>query len=96
MFWIIFNQGRVDSWLIRSCIVLVGAAIFSSIIVLLNGSRVICPLCRAPLLTAGRALVKPRTKHICGSHKTRVALTLGFYRRNLDCPYCAEKVRLRS
>lgn len=64
------------------------------LVILTNQRKVSCPLCRASLFMSQRSLVKPAGKKLCGCAKTPLAFSLLTMPEVLDCPYCAERVRL--
>lgn len=68
--------------------------IVCGLVILTNQRKVSCPLCRASLFMSQRGLVKPAGKKFCGCAKTPLACSLLTMPEVLDCPYCAERVRL--
>lgn len=88
------GEGSELSWVLVGVAACLVVLVLSGIIILANQRKVSCPLCRASLFMSQRSLVKPAGKKLLGCAKTPLALSLLTHPEVMDCPYCAERVRL--
>ncbi len=92
--WFFLKFETASSIILYALGVSLAVLILSGIHVIANGRRVICPLCRASLFMSSRNLMKPNVPKILGCKKTPLALSLLTMPKVMNCPCCAEKVRL--
>ena len=91
---VFYRQGENVEDLMIPILASIACLVVSGLVIFANQRKVACPLCRASLFMSPKALVKPAGKKLFGSAKARLSFSLLTYPEVLDCPYCAERVRL--
>jgi len=92
--FVFYQQGEGSEKLIIGVVASASTLIISGLIIIANQRKVACPLCRASLFMSPKALGKPAGKKLFGSAKARLAFSVLTFPDVLECPYCAERVRL--
>lgn len=92
--WLFFNFEAAPKLLVYGLGVSLALLILSGLNVVSNGRKVTCPLCRASFFMSTRNLVKPGVPKIITCAKTPLAFSLLTIPSAINCPYCAERVRL--